>query len=697
MRAPRPAVLTAWTLVVALSLGAGVTVQRLWELRAELEELASRLELDAGPESTLLFDANDQPFAALYDEHRMTVPLEGMSRHLIDAVLVTEDRRFFEHRGLDVRRIVSAAVANHRAGEIVQGGSTITQQLVRATLLGREQRFERKFKEAVLARRLEEQSSKADILETYLNRVYLGDGYYGVEAAARGYFGTHAAELTPLESALLAGIIKGPSLYAPTRAPAAAQARRDVVLGLMRDAGLLSAADHAAAVAVPVTAMLGGDGTAIDPRRAGSGHYFRDAVVRDLLARYGRDVLHTEGLRVYTTLDPRAQASAEHEVTTRLRQLPARAGAPLQGALVAIDPHTGHVKAMVGGRDYTESPFNRALDARRQPGSAFKPFVFAMALESGFTPGTALDGLDRPIASVEGPWLPRGEHEGTSLALREALVMSSNRAAAHLLQQVGIRRTLDLVQRFGITSPLPAVPSLALGTGELTLTELTAAYGVFATGGHWRPPTLIRRVVDRHGRELSRAADRAHRVISEATAYLMTSMMSDVIRRGTATRIRTAGFTRAAAGKTGTSQSYADAWFVGYTPHLVTGVWFGYDQPRTIMDRGVAGVVAAPAWARFMATMHEGLPPDRFEMPSSLTTVRICRLSGDRAREDCDQPVIAPLDAAADGAAVNAWRDGDVYEDVRVAALLPPLCHLSHGWQAASARQLVPVAVVPPQ
>ena len=363
-----------------------------------------------------------------------------------------------------------------------------------------------------------------------------------------------------------------------------------------------------------------------------------------MLTRFGPEAVYTGGLRVYTTLDPRLQTSAEEAVGARLSELSrtGRGDEPLQSALVAIDPATGYVQAMVGGRDYFESPFNRATEAHRQPGSAFKPFIYAMALESGLSPGSRLDRLDEAIDTREGPWLPAGEHEVSSIRLRDALVVSSNRAAAHVLQDLGVRRTLDLVARFGITSPMPAVPSVALGTGEVSLLELTTAYGVFANHGRWREPVTIRRVVDRFGREIYQAPQTERPVISEATAYLMTSMLADVVNRGTAAGARSAGFKLRAAGKTGTSNDYTDAWFVGYTPHLVTGVWFGYDKPQMIMRRGFAGVVAVPAWARFMKAATTGAADDWFEMPSSVVKVKLCRLSGLLATDRCDQPVVEP-------------------------------------------------------
>jgi 1A family penicillin-binding protein len=685
MESRRWVAITGWTLAILLGLGTGVVVQRLWVLRGDVEALADRLTLDSGPESTLVYDGNDQLVTALFEEHRIGVTLDAISPHVVNALIAIEDKRFFSHRGLDYRRILKSAVVNLRAGEIVQGGSTITQQLVRAVLLSREQTYARKLKEAVLARRLEERYSKRQILEAYLNRVYFGHGYYGIEAAALGYFGKSASALDAAEAATLAALIKGPSVYSPTRAPQSARQRRNLVLAQMQLQGMLSAADAQTAAAAPIGTRSAAPAPTIapDPRDVRAAGYFRDLVNRELVERFGADVVYTGGLRVYTTIDPKLQALAEEAIASRLRTIPAPRGVtePLQGALVAIDPKTGYVRAIVGGRDFDESPFNRAVDSRRQPGSAFKPFIFAMALESGFLPSSQLEGLDRPIDTHEGPWLPAGEHEHSSVRLREALAMSSNRAAAHLLQDVGIRRTLDLVTRFGITSPMPMVPSVALGTGEMSLYELTSAYGVFANRGIWRAPVVIRRVEDRDGREIYRAPASERRVISEATAYLMTSMMADVVSRGTATTARAAGFRRKAAGKTGTSNDYSDAWFVGYTPQMVTGVWFGYDTPRAIMRRGFAGVVAVPAWARFM-TAATGGEDTWFERPSSLVSVELCRISGMLATDRCHLPVVETvLENPGDPhtAAQTILQEGGIIEDLRLVGRTPDPCPLQHG------------------
>ena len=674
----------AWIVVVVAGFVAGAATQQLWTLRQDIEELASQVSLGDGPASTLLYDGEDQVVAAVFERHRLPVRLESISPHLLNAVLVVEDRRFYEHGGIDWRRVLKAAVVNLRAGEIVQGGSTITQQLVRSTLLKSERTFTRKFTEAVLARRLEETHTKHEILQAYLNRVYFGDGHYGVEAAATGYFGKPASMLGPAEASMLAGLIKGPSLYAPSKAPERAGARRDLVLAQMLAEGVLDRQQFDEARAVSIEALVAhkNSSTAADLRHVSGAEYFRDAVTRELVERFGSEATFAGGLRVYTTLDQRLQQRAEE--VSRFSPIRARDDQPLQTALVAIEPSTGFVKAIVGGRDFRESPFNRALDARRQPGSTFKPFIYARALESGFSPSSRIDNLNEPIPTAEGPWLPGDHDDSQTLPLRDALVQSSNRAAAHLLQQVGIASTLSLVANFGIKSTLPAVPSLALGTGEVSLFELTSAYGVFANQGVWRQPTTIRRVEDRHGRVIYRAAGEERRVISDATAYQMTSMMADVLNRGTATAARGTGFRLQAAGKTGTSDGFTDAWFVGYTPHLVTGVWFGFDQPRMIMNRGFAGLVAVPPWARFMiaATSHDR--NDWFEMPHTLTKVRLCRISGLLATDHCDLPVIEEVDTgAAQGdplfAHATLVKEGGTYEDLRRIENLPPPCHLLHG------------------
>jgi penicillin-binding protein 1A len=350
------------------------------------------------------------------------------------------------------------------------------------------------------------------------------------------------------------------------------------------------------------------------------------------------------GLRVYTTLDPRLQKAAEDAVENRLAELDAQErslrkprsdGNSIEGSLVAIDPKSGEVLALVGGRDFHRSPFNRAVQALRQPGSAFKPLVYAVALENGMVPSTVLDHLDDPIPASGGTWLPADEHEGSTYTLRQALVVSSNRAAARLLQRVGVSAAQYYARRLGITSMLPPIPSLALGTAEVSLIDLTTAYGVFADNGALVAPHLIARVEDNSGEVVWRSSTTAVQILRPGTAFLMSSMLADVISRGTGSQARSQGFKLPAAGKTGTTNASADAWFVGYTPNLVAGVWFGRDQPEPIMGRATAATIAVPAWARFMKQATASDPPDWYQMPSDFEKVSICQVSGMRATSAC--------------------------------------------------------------
>jgi penicillin-binding protein 1A len=564
-------------------------------------------ELGPLAEATLIFDAADRPVFTAHREYRVSVPLHEVSRHVASAVIAAEDRRYFDHRGIDVRRIAGALLANYRAGRIVQGGSTITQQLVRTMYLTRARSYHRKLQEAILAWRLEGRYSKQEILEAYLNAVYLGDGYYGVETAARGYFGEPARELGPGEAATLAAIIPAPETYRLRDDPVRVRTRRDLVLRTMFEAGDLTEEEFRREIGFPVTLAIAGAERRDDPRDTRVGLYFRQAVVSALVAELGEERVTTGGLRIYTTLDVSLQAMAEDAIARRLAALDkGDAGAPLQAAMIAIEPSTGHVRALVGGRDFVESHFDRALVARRQPGSAFKPLLYAAALEAGYRPDYMLRGLDTPIETAGRPWLPGGAHEQTCTTLREALVTSSNRAAAHLLGRVGFGLTINLARRAGISSPLPEVPSLALGTGEVTLAELVSVYAMFSNMGVWVRPVFIRRVEDARGAVLFEAPTEQVRVMRHHTAMLMTSMLADVVQRGTGRAVRRAGFTGPAAGKTGTTDDYADAWFLGFTPTLTAGVWFGYDHPRTIRRSGYAATIAAPAWADFMREATKG-------------------------------------------------------------------------------------------
>jgi 1A family penicillin-binding protein len=617
-------------------------------LQRGLPDLDAVRRIGEMDQATAVYDASDALAFTIFKEQRLETSLSDVSPHMIHALLATEDQHFYDHHGFDLVRIGSAALANLRHRRAAQGASTITQQLARQSFLTPDKTLHRKLQELILAARIERLYSKPEILELYLNKVYFGDGLYGVEAASRGYFGKHASELDVAEAALLAGLVKSPSAYAPTVNVERSKARRNRVLQLMLDTGAIDRTTWQVARAQRVELH---DNLRVNEPH---GEYFKEQVRRELVDRFGWQRVYQSGLRVYSTVDMAMQSQAEAAVADWLPTLEkkrqalaskrkARPGhrgtadldTPLQAALVAMDPRTGHVRAMVGGRDFGESHFNRAVQARRQPGSAFKPFVYAAALEAGFTPATVIDRLNDPIATVQGAWTPEDEHSSASeMTLRTALRTSSNRAAVRLLQEVGIPRTVQYAQSMGV-GELPNVPSLALGSGEVTLQSLTAAYGAFANHGIAPHPVVIRRVEDRDGVLLYESQDVSTRAISDTTAFLMTSMMADVVNAGTGARARQLGFKLPAAGKTGTTNDFADAWFVGFTPNVVAGVWVGFDQPHTILPNGFAADVAVPLWATFMkaATAHDA--PDWFTPPPGVVSATVCRLSGKLASDGC--------------------------------------------------------------
>lgn len=601
-------------------------------------------------QATVFYDAADAPAFTIFDERRFDVALADVSPHLVKALLAIEDQRFRSHAGIDVVRIAGAMVANLREGRLAQGGSTITQQLARQSFLTLDKTYTRKVQEVLLALRIEHQYTKDQILELYLNKMYFGAGLYGAEAAALGYFGKPARELTVDEAALLAGLVKSPSTWAPSVNLERAVSRRNVVLQAMRDQGDIDEAAYREARARDVVLK--------DALRRDEpfGQYFKEQVRLELVERFGRERVYQSGLRVYTTIDVEMQKAAEAAVAKSLADLTARRvaalkarrrpapadDAPLQAAVVALDPRTGEVRAIVGGRSFAESHFNRAVQARRQPGSAFKPFVYAAALEAGYTPASLIDRLDEPIDTLQGAWSPEEGHETASeLTMRTALKTSSNRAAVRMLEMVGVSSAVDYAQKLGLGA-VPAVPSLALGSGEVTLFDMTSAYGAFANGGLWEKPQLVRRVEDTEGNVLYRAEASEVQAVAPATAFLMSSMLADVIDSGTAWKARQLGFRLPASGKTGTTNEYRDAWFVGYTPSLAAGVWVGYDTPRQILPGSAyAGDVAVPLWAEFMKVATRGDKPEPLVAPRDVVAVTVCRLSGKRPAGGCDAvPVV---------------------------------------------------------
>ena len=644
----RPRVITALVTAFAVFgfLTAGSLAWFSYDVTAGLPGKEALRGIGDMAQATTIYDAGDKPVFTIFKEQRIEVPFERISPHLIKAVLAVEDQRFFDHRGVDAIRVAAAAVNNVREGRRAEGGSTITQQLARQSFLSRDKTYRRKVKEVILAAHLEKLYEKKEILELYLNKVYFGDGLYGVEAASRGYFGKAAADVNVAEAALLAGLIQSPSSYAPTVNMDRAVARRNVVLQAMVSAGALDAPTAEQLKKSKVELKNG-----LDVRET-YGLYFKEEVRKALVERFGWERVYQGGLRVYTTMDTALQQAAEKIVEDGLEDIEKRSGfkhprrgkqpikegqapAYLQGALVSIDAATGHVVALVGGRDFRESRFNRTTQAKRQSGSAFKPFVFAAALEAGHSPATVITRLNEPIDTLQGKWVPEDEHSRASaMTMRQALKTSSNRAAVQMLQTVGISNAVSYAEKMNIGTP-PSVPSLALGTSEVTLMSLTAAYGAFASGGVLRQPVMIRRVEDSDGKVLYSDPGKSERVVSESTAFMMASMLSDVVNHGTGYRARQAGFTLPAAGKTGTTNDYVDAWFVGFTPRVITGVWVGFDQPSTIIANGYGGELAVPIWAGYMKTATRGDKSGWLEKPADVVGVTVCRVSGKLPNHGC--------------------------------------------------------------
>jgi penicillin-binding protein 1A len=605
----------------------------LYQVLAGLPGKEQLREIGETAEGTTLYDAYDQPIFSLPAQYRLEVPLDRMSPHLRNAIVAVEDFRFYEHDGIDGIRVIGAIIKDLREGRPAEGASTITQQLARVSFLSRDKTLRRKVREAILAQRIEQLYSKDDILEIYLNKVYFGDGLYGAEAAARGYFGKPASDLTLGEAALLAGLVKAPSSTNPTVHMERALERREVVLKLMLEHRFID--DRAYEAAVAETVVLHDNLRHEDP----PGLHFKEVVRRQLIDRFGKDTIYEQRLRVYTTLDPNMQKAAEAAVTTTLAEIESRIpkndGEPLQASLIALDPATGEVRAIVGGRDVNGVGLNRALQTKRQSGSAFKPFVYAAALENGYSPSTVITQLNEPVETYKGAWLPEDEHStAASMTMRTALRTSSNRAAVRMLEDVGIERTVAYAEQLGVGT-VPNVPSIALGSGEVTLASMTSAYAAFAEGGIVHDPVFIRRVEDHEGDILYEGDANARRAVSEATAFLMSSMLADVIDTGTANLARRIGFTLPAAGKTGTTNDFVDAWFIGFTPKLVAGVWVGFDRPRTIVKNGFAGQLAVPMWARFMKVATRGDADTWFQPPPEVVAVEVCRISGDLPAPGC--------------------------------------------------------------
>ncbi len=690
------------------------------------------------PVATRVYAADGTLIGEFFVEKRYLTPIHKIPRGVQLAFVAAEDSKFFEHTGVDPAGILRAALKNWRAGGTRQGGSTITQQVVKTLLLSPERSYERKLKELVLAYRLEKQFTKDEILYVYLNQIYLGDGAYGVQAAAREYYDRDLEQLTLGEAALLAGLPQAPSRYAPRQHFRSAKARQRYVLERMVEEGFVTRAEAERAAAETIV---------IAPPRAalaGIAPYFLQYVRHLLEERYGAAGPEQLGLQVWTTLDLATQRAAEKAVADGVAELDKRQGfrGPLrrlvgeelaeveraaaaaapsqaalpplgstlevvvvspragarrdtstpvrwaggnaalsprglewatrtgwtpkvgdvldvrvvagpagrpdlvlsgsngtQSALIAMVPSSGDVRALVGGVDFGQSQFNRATQAMRQPGSSFKPLIYAAALDNGYTPASIIN--DAPVSYPSGAgerWSPHNfDHRFHGpTTLRDALTFSRNVVSVKLVDAIGIERVVDYLPRFGFDRRFPRNLSIGLGSSEVTLLEMVRAYGVFANLGTRVEPRFVTRIVDARGRVVDDGAVRGQRVIPQDTAYLMESMMRSVVEQGTGKRAADLG--RPVAGKTGTTNDGRDAWFIGFTPDLLAGVWVGYDQDKTLGEHETGGQVAAPIWENFMMTATEGTPVNDFPVPRDIVLMNVDRRTGLRADEDTANP-----------------------------------------------------------
>ena len=647
-------VLLVIIVVVCVVLGAGVAAIK-WFSR-DLPSMA-RLEMIEPALKTRILAADSTVIKEFYLQNRILLSFDEIPEQVKRAFLAVEDRRFYSHFGIDLIRVSAAVMEDIMHWSRGEGASTITQQLSRDLFLTKEKTFPRKIKEALLAFRIERTYSKDEILGMYLNQIYFGSGSYGIEAAAQRFFGKSTHELEPHEIALLTGLNKNPDGYNPFKNPERALRRRNIVLGAMQDFGAITAVQ----LDTLKTKPLG-----IAQRESTDGafaSYFTEYIRQILSATYGSQAVYREGLTVYTTLDPYLQRIAEDSMETFIAELEANqnikgkitrreyldslaAGAQLepeylQSAVTALDPRNGHIKVMVGGRSFHESEWNNAIQASRQPGSAFKVFIYVAAIKRGFRPSDII--LDTPLVvemynrEVYKPGNFSQKFHG-AVSLRYALNESINIPAIKLLQKIGAPSVVDEAKKMGIKSPLMPYLSLALGSFEVNLLELTSAYGVLATEGIRAEPIAILKIEDRSGNVLEEFREYHEEVLPPDIAYIAVDMLRSVIDEGTGEMARTMGLRIPCAGKTGTTDDYGDGWFIGFTPELVVGVWTGFSH-RESMGRNKTGArVALPIWVDIMRAAYPSNSGPDFERPPNIVESIICTESGLLATPYCPNP-----------------------------------------------------------
>ena len=565
-----------------------------------------------------IFDRNNRVVGEIYLEKRSVVPYKAIPPHVVSAFLAAEDANFFKHRGVDYIAIARAIVKDVLSGGFAQGASTITQQTVKSLFLTPEKSVARKLKEMILAYRIERKLTKEEILYLYLNQIYLGDGAYGVEAAAQTYFARGVSTLSVAEGALLAGLAQAPTRYSPRGHLDKAKARQRYVLRRMAEVGFL---DKAVAEKAYEARLALAPPSTFRSKAA----YFLEYVRNYLQEKYGAEVMYRSEFKIYTTIDGRLQEAAYDAVTQGVRRMEeANRYKGLQGALVCMDPNTGGVLAMVGGVDFAASQFNRALQARRQPGSAFKPIVYGAALDKGKTVISTID--DSPIEfsrSETEMWKPKN-YDGAFLGpipLLEALAQSRNLATVRLLNEIGVDTAIRMARDLGIQSPIERNLSIALGSSGVTPLELVTAYSTFAAGGRRPTPFFIREVQDAKGQVLERTDSRVVPAISPETAFLTIRLMQEVLRTGTGASAKR--LSPNLAGKTGTTNENTDAWFIGGSPDLIAGVWVGFDTPTSLGGRQTAASVALPIWAHFFGRALAYIPDREYPAPAGITFARV--------------------------------------------------------------------------
>ena len=652
------------SILLILLLLVGVMIRTYHVYKKDLPSLAQLHNIEPSL-ITKIYSADGKVIKEFYTERRILILLERMPPHLIDALLATEDRRFFKHWGVNLLALGRAFWNNLWEWRWAQGASTITQQLARTLFLTPEKTISRKIKEILTAIKIEKNYSKEEILEMYLNQCYFGKGAYGIQAAALRYFNKNVEDLFISECAVLIGIPKSPSRYSPIDHPKLAQLRRNIVLNAMRDFKKISEELADSLKELPLE---------INPTSVPTGEapYFTEMVRQYLENRYGEDVLYREGLSVYTTLNWDLQKAAEEALKTQLDVLQKnmenthalrdtnyttvitdssgaepteiRVYKEIQGAFVALENKTGNILALIGGKDFQQSQFNRAVQAKRQPGSGFKPFIYTAAIDNGARPIDIMYDTPLFLMGEDGKeWNPENFDKifRGPVTLREALAKSINVISAKLIGKVTPQQTIFYASNMGIKSPLSPYPSLALGTSEVTLQEMVTAFSVFPNQGIKVAPKYILKITDRYGNTLEEnKTSKKEEVLSAQTAYIMTTMLQTVINKGTGWGARARGFYRPAGGKTGTSDDCTDNWFTGFTPQITAGVWIGYDD-KTVIGENITGAhTTLPVWSDFMIKAHDTLKVEDFDIPPGIIFKTVCLESGLLATNRCPRIII---------------------------------------------------------